>query len=144
MFGIIPFPRVPPACRRGITAGVPGMWNEITTPESLENILNSSDNLPLLLFKHSTRCPISARALRETELWLSENPGRVHACRILVVENRPVSNFVAEQLGVRHESPQAILLWEGRVVWHASHLSIRGDALDAALAQHVPASPEKS
>ncbi|HOJ70137.1 MAG TPA: bacillithiol system redox-active protein YtxJ [Candidatus Hydrogenedentes bacterium] len=116
------------------------MWTEITTPETLETILSRQGDLPVLLFKHSTRCPISARALRAVESWLAEHPNLVHPCRILVVEHRAVSNLAAERLGIRHESPQAMLLRDGRVVWHASHLSIQGDALDAALRQSAVSS----
>jgi|YNPNPStandDraft_1061719.scaffolds.fasta_scaffold06311_5 bacillithiol system protein YtxJ len=111
------------------------MWTEITTPEALETILTREDGPPVMLFKHSTRCPISARALRAAEAWLADHPGLVNPCRILVVEHRPVSDLAAERLGVRHESPQALLIRGGRVIWHASHLSIHGDALDKALRQ---------
>ena len=111
------------------------MWTEITTPDALETILCREGDPPVLLFKHSTRCPISSRALRLAETWLTAHAGQVYPCRILVVEHRQVSNLAAERLGVRHQSPQAILIHNGRAVWHASHLSIREDALDAALRQ---------
>lgn len=111
------------------------MWTEITTPEALETILSRESDPPTLLFKHSTRCPISSRALRSAEAWITEHAGLVYPCRIQVVEHRTVSNLAAERLGIRHESPQAMLIRHGRVVWHASHLAIQQDALDAALQQ---------
>ncbi len=109
------------------------MWQELNTPEDLEAALDRQAERPVLLFKHSTRCPISARALREAEAWLARRGHEVTPCRILVIERRPVSNLAAERLGIRHESPQAILLRAGEPVWHASHLSIQSSALDTAL-----------
>ena len=61
-------------------------------------------------------------------------------CGLIVVQHaRPVSNAVVERFGVRHESPQALLLRDGRVVWHASHWRDHRagleDAITAANAQ---------
>lgn len=55
---------------------------------------------------------------------------------VLVREDRPLSLALAALAGVAHESPQVILLVEGRAAWHASHGGVRAAALDAALAQH--------
>ncbi|GAB4231672.1 MAG: hypothetical protein Kow00109_03920 [Acidobacteriota bacterium] len=81
----------------------------------------------VLLFKHSTRCPISARAYRELELFAAESP--VPILLIWVVEDRPLSNRVAEVLGVPHASPQAIYVRAGEVVWTDSHHRITAEGL---------------
>jgi bacillithiol system protein YtxJ len=52
---------------------------------------------------------------------------------VLVVEDRPVSMHVADQTGVRHQSPQAILLYRGEPVWDESHYRITQDSMEAAL-----------
>lgn len=107
---------------------------ELTTPEAAEAFLVRHGDAPVLVFKHSTRCPISASALRRAEAWLAAKGGDAPpAARVLVVERRAVSNFLAERLGVSHASPQALLCRRGHPFWHASHGHISGDALDGAL-----------
>lgn len=86
------------------------------------------DSPRAVLFKHSTRCPVSAYAIDEVVEFAATHPDwPVYI--INVVEQRPLSNEAAEHLGVRHESPQAFVLQEGRVRWHGSHNEVTADAL---------------
>lgn len=111
----------------------------LTTPEAAEAFLVRHGDAPVLVFKHSTRCPISASALRRTEVWLGERGAAAPpAARVNVVENRAVSNFLAERLGIPHASPQALLCRAAEPFWHASHGRITGEALDAALCSRRP------
>ncbi|MDO7905284.1 bacillithiol system redox-active protein YtxJ [Paenibacillus sp. JX-17] len=106
----------------------------MTTIGQLQSALEASTNKPLLLFKHSTRCPISAGAFREFQSYLEGTPNEeVEYGLIYVVEDRPVSNEAAELLGIRHESPQAILVKDGAPVWHTSHSNITTQSLKEAL-----------
>ncbi|HSR53716.1 MAG TPA: bacillithiol system redox-active protein YtxJ [Acidobacteriota bacterium] len=76
-----------------------------------------------LIFKHSTSCAISSIAHREVEKFISQNPGsQVH--KVHVIEDRDLSNFIAQQTSVAHASPQMIVLRQGRVHWHSSHFGI--------------------
>jgi bacillithiol system protein YtxJ len=85
-----------------------------------------------IIFKHSTQCPVSSAAYREVESFLTAHPDApVHL--LLVIEDRRVSNFFAERCQVRHESPQLIMLKEGRVVWHDSHYGITQRAIEGHL-----------
>ena len=84
-----------------------------------------------IILKHSTRCPISAAAYREFEIFVNAGTD-VPAYLVLVVENRPVSRLIAEKLEVEHASPQVILLRDGSVAWHASHWNISRTALENA------------
>jgi bacillithiol system protein YtxJ len=84
-----------------------------------------------LVFKHSTRCPVSAEAEKELRRFIRDHP-QVAAYRVLVIESRPVSNAIAEKLDVPHASPQAILVREGAPVWTGSHWEITAAALAAA------------
>jgi bacillithiol system protein YtxJ len=54
-----------------------------------------------------------------------------------VIEDRPVSNAIAERLQVKHESPQALLIKNGKAVWHASHWNVTEDSLAQAVAAHT-------
>ena len=86
-----------------------------------------------MVFKNSTRCPISRGACAVMERWLKKSEPDVDVYCIDVIENRTESDLVAKKSGLRHESPQAILLVQGKPVWSASHWNITEDALDGAL-----------
>ena len=83
-----------------------------------------------LVFKHSTRCPVSTAAHREVAEFRRRHPDDpvyvVH-----VVEQRSLSMAVAERTGVRHASPQAIVLASGAVAWSDSHEGVTVEALEA-------------
>jgi thioredoxin 1 len=90
---------------------------------------------PTLLFKHSATCSISIGVKREYDAFVRAHPDV--PARLLVVQNeRPLSNALAEVLRVQHESPQALLVRQGQVLWHASHHRITAsriaDAISAA------------
>ncbi|MFB5266302.1 bacillithiol system redox-active protein YtxJ [Paenibacillus enshidis] len=107
---------------------------KLSTIEHLDGALIASAGKPLLLFKHSTRCPISARAHYEMEAYLQEAPvSNVEYGIIYVVEDRPVSNEAAARLNVKHESPQVILVKDGKAVWDTSHGSITSVRLQEEL-----------
>ncbi len=83
------------------------------------------------LLKHSTRCPISARAQDEVDRYSEANP-EVPIHRVLVVEQRAISLEIAARLGVTHASPQIILVRDGAAVWNASHRGVTEEALSTA------------
>ncbi|MRN55493.1 bacillithiol system redox-active protein YtxJ [Paenibacillus monticola] len=84
-----------------------------------------------LLFKHSTTCPISAKANEEFEAFLKDTD--TTAAIVLVIEDRPVSTQIAEDFGIKHESPQIFLLENSEVRWNTSHWKITRDAIKAAV-----------
>lgn len=86
-----------------------------------------------LLFKHSTTCPISAKAYEEFQAFLKETD--IPAAVVLVIEDRPVSNQIEEEFGIKHESPQIFLLEDGNVLWNTSHWKITRDSIKEALNQ---------
>ncbi|GGN96115.1 bacillithiol system redox-active protein YtxJ [Saccharibacillus kuerlensis] len=109
-------------------------FTQITTSEQLEAAIRESQEKTVLLFKHSTRCPISAGAYKEAQRYLNDSPNEDAAYMLIhVVEDRPVSLEAADRLGVEHASPQAIVLKEGRAVWNTSHSRITSSALSEAL-----------
>jgi bacillithiol system protein YtxJ len=97
-------------------------WNKIDNEQALDEIIQSSYQEPVLLFKHSYRCSISSVALSRVEkAW---NQPDVKPFLIDVINQRPISNRIAQFLKITHESPQAILLQNGEPVYNASHLEI--------------------
>ena len=86
-----------------------------------------------LLFKHSTTCPISAQAHEEFQAFVKDT--NTSAAIVLVIEDRPVSNQIAEQFGIKHESPQIFLLEDGQVRWNTSHWKITRETLKEAVGE---------
>ncbi|HKY03649.1 MAG TPA: bacillithiol system redox-active protein YtxJ [Blastocatellia bacterium] len=106
---------------------------ELKSVSELDQALSESKEKPVLLFKHSTTCPISARAFREFKSHLNAADPNVSYRMITVQTARPVSNEVAQRLQVQHETPQAILIRDGREIWNASHFAITTAALEDAI-----------
>jgi bacillithiol system protein YtxJ len=102
--------------------------------DQLDGLLAESADRPVLLFKHSYSCGTSAEALDELLTHLSETPQGARYAMVTVQTHRDVSNAVAQRLGVRHETPQALLVRDGRVVWSASHFRVTADAVARAIA----------
>ena len=106
--------------------------------DDLDRLLSESHTRPLLLFKHSYSCGISAEALDELVDHLNADviaagmPEPRYAM-VNVQTEREVSNAVSARLGVRHETPQALLVRNGRVVWAASHFRVTASAMKDAL-----------
>lgn len=88
-----------------------------------------------MIFKHSTRCPLSRTAKEEVENALKHFSSQAIDYELIdVITERPRSNQVAEQWGIVHESPQLIILNEsGQVLWTASHRRITVENILAAL-----------
>jgi bacillithiol system protein YtxJ len=105
--------------------------------DELERLIADSEAQPVLLFKHSYTCGISAEALDELIAHLNEENADVRYAMVTVQTHREISNAVSAKLGVRHETPQALLLRNGRVVWSASHFRVNADSLGKALRANV-------
>ena len=101
--------------------------------QSLDAAIAESRERPVLLFKHSRFCGVSCEALDELQSHIDGAPANVAYKMITVQTHRSVSDKAAELLGLRHQTPQAILLRDGKVVWNASHFSITASKLDQAL-----------
>lgn len=109
---------------------------ELGTLDDLDAALAASASQPILIYKHSLTCGSSGVAYEEI-LDLVEGtmlPGTAYLVRIQAA--RDVSRAIEERLKVRHESPQVLLVVDGRVVWHASHFRVTARAIAAALQAH--------
>lgn len=97
----------------------------------LDDWFARSNDEPVLLFKHSNTCPVSAAAYGEMERVMSAEVGL-----IVVQKDRELSREVEQRTGVRHESPQALVLRRGEVVWSASHFAVTAEAVEDALGKN--------
>lgn len=109
-------------------------WNTISNKAQLEEINEKSKSAPVLIFKHSTRCPISAMALNRLERkW---NESSIQPYFLDLITYREISNEIEALYNVIHQSPQAILIKDGKVVHHSSHNGIDIEELNS-IASHL-------
>lgn len=98
-------------------------WNKLTNADQLDQLIAESGEQPVLIFKHSTTCSISAMALSRLERNWSDAAG-IKPYFLDLLAYRSVSNRVADQFDVPHQSPQVLLIQNGECVYDASHMSI--------------------
>lgn len=103
-------------------------WINLTDLGQLNEIISLSHEKPVAIFKHSTRCSVSRMALRqfEKEFDLSD---KVTAYFLDLIAYRDVSDEIAIRFNVQHQSPQLVLIKEGKAVYSASHSDIDAEEL---------------
>lgn len=106
---------------------------QLCSLEDWAQLIELTATEPVVVFKHSTSCGTSAHALSQFGEFIS-NETNLRFAILEVIQNRPVSNLVAEHLGVRHQTPQIIVVRNGLPVWHASHWMIDHGKLKEAVA----------
>jgi thioredoxin 1 len=116
--------------------------HQLRSAAELDRAVAGSTDRPLVIFKYSRTCGTSAAALDELLEHLEHARLDVHYAMVTVQTERELSDLIAQRLGVRHETPQALLIVDGRVAWSASHFRVNADALQAALSQ-VPLRPPR-
>lgn len=100
-------------------------WTSIKALDQLEEISLASHEKAVLIFKHSTTCSISRTALdRLQRNFKPEEWGAVKTYFLDLLSHREISKAIADKFDVEHESPQAILIKEGKAVYSASHFDI--------------------
>lgn len=87
----------------------------------------------VVIYKHSNRCGICTTSLLEVRHFADTHPD-VPVYIIDVVAQRPLARAIADRLGVRHASPQVIVLSDGQPVWNASHFRINAPDIEKAVA----------
>src|SRR5829696_4545681 len=103
--------------------------NPVSDIAGLDEAINESSERPVLLFKHSRTCGISCEALDQLHAHVADAPVEAAYKLITVQSHRRVSDELTSRFGIRHETPQAILLRDGRPVWNASHFRITAKEL---------------
>ncbi len=109
-------------------------YHEIISTESLVEALKLSERETVLFFKHSATCGVSVRAFNEFQKYLESPAASLARNYVIVVqESREASDELASLVEVEHESPQAIVVRDGRAVWNDSHLAIKSEKLANAV-----------
>ena len=111
-------------------------WNILEQSNTLDQIDQRSFETPQLIYKHSTRCSISTMVLNRLDRsWNAAEIGNLDANFLDLINYRSLSNAIAERYGVYHESPQVIIIAEGKAVYHNSHMGISFSAIKDALGE---------
>ncbi|HEX4876457.1 MAG TPA: bacillithiol system redox-active protein YtxJ [Chitinophagaceae bacterium] len=97
-------------------------WLQLESEEQLASLLEKSIKRPQVIFKHSTRCSVSS--VIKNRLEKSAIPGHIDFHYLDLIRYRSLSNKIAEDLGVWHESPQVLLIQNGHCIFDESHLAI--------------------
>ena len=99
-------------------------WIELADESQIEEIVELSHAIPVLIFKHSTTCGISRMALKQFEKEYNLDKKDLKPYFLDLKKNREVSNLAASTFAVMHESPQVLLIKGGKCIYDASHGSI--------------------
>ena len=99
-------------------------WIPLESQSQLDSIIQRSQKVPCLIFKHSTQCNISAMAKSRFEKNWDFEAEEIEPYYLDLIAYRSVSNAITEKLGVFHESPQLLLIQNGECTYDASHLDI--------------------
>ena len=103
-------------------------WIDLTDEQQLNNIKELSKEKAQVIFKHSTRCGVSSMAKNRLER--SAAPENVDFYYLDLVRHRNLSNKIAEDFAVSHQSPQVLLIKNGECVYEESHSGIQMDEIE--------------
>lgn len=103
-------------------------WNELTDLGQLNEIIAITNEKPVAIFKHSTRCSVSRMALKQFENEFNSSD-KVTPYFLDLIANRDISNEIANRFGVTHQSPQLILIKGGKAIYNVSHSDIDAEEL---------------
>lgn len=105
-------------------------WHRLTSLDQLATITEESKSKPIAIFKHSTRCGISRMVLRQFEGSYSLEDEKIKLYFLDLLNHRDVSDEVGYKFQVIHQSPQLLIIKDGKTVHHASHHSIDASVLE--------------
>lgn len=100
-------------------------WIELNNVSQLDEIDQASQTAKVLLFKHSTRCSISDTALTRFNRDWKEGVAEVKTYYLDLIKHRDISNAIEQRYGIRHESPQVLIIDKGKCIYSETHLSIQ-------------------
>ena len=100
-------------------------WNKLEDISDIDKINNLSKEHKVLLFKHSTRCSISSSALNRLERnWKDEDSEKLRPYYLDLLKHRNVSNAIAELYAIEHQSPQVLVIKDGKCIYTETHYGI--------------------
>lgn len=108
-------------------------WKILDNIEQLDSIHEESGTKPTVIFKHSTRCGISLHAKHNLESDWNFNENELIFYYLDLLEHRDISNEIAKRFNVIHQSPQIIILKQGKSIFDTSHNAISLEVVQSNL-----------
>ncbi|MEX1002225.1 MAG: bacillithiol system redox-active protein YtxJ [Crocinitomicaceae bacterium] len=99
-------------------------WVELASLEQMRELIHNSHETPVVFFKHSTRCSISSMAKNRLEKEWDLKSEEVTPVYLDLIRYRDISNALADELNVIHQSPQILLVRDEKLIHQASHNQI--------------------
>jgi len=107
-------------------------WNELTALDQIDQVIEESKIKPVLIFKHSRSCSISKATLDRLERnWNLNEEVKTYFLDLLAY--RSISNAIEGQFGVQHESPQVLIIEQGKSTYDKSHFDINYQEIKSKL-----------
>jgi len=107
-------------------------WTKLTSALDIEKIKEASFGKPILIFKHSTACSVSSTAKNKLESGWDNLSVFDEIYYLDLLRYRDISNAIAAEFNIRHESPQVLIIKDGACVYNESHFSIRSQEIASA------------
>ena len=109
-------------------------WIKLTEVSQLDQIREKSKDQPVMIFKHSTTCSTSNMVVNRLERsWNEKEMENVPAYFLELQSYRQISNAIAEQFAVQHESPQVLIIRDGKAIYDDSHFGINYSSLQEVI-----------
>jgi bacillithiol system protein YtxJ len=113
-------------------------WIELRSLDQLEEIKKESAEKPVLIFKHSTRCNISRMSIdRLQRQWSEKEMAHVKAYYLDLLNYREISNALVDLFKVEHQSPQILVIANGKSVLDLSHFEIDYDVIKSTTQKNI-------
>ncbi len=107
-------------------------WIYLEDIKELDHIKKESEEHPVLIFKHSIRCAISSMVINRLERsWKQEETMGIKPYYLDLIRYRDISNRIEEEFSIPHQSPQVIVIKNGKPIYDNSHMGINYDDLKA-------------
>lgn len=106
-------------------------WIPLTEESQLDKIVENSNVTPQVIFKHSTRCSVSSMAKHRLDK--NEAPSGINFYYLDLIKYRSISNRIADDFNVRHQSPQVLVIENGECVFNESHSGIDFDEIESVV-----------
>lgn len=109
------------------------IWKTIKTPDDLDHAIETSHERPVIIYKHSSRCGTSFIVRKQLEHDWNFDDGGLEIYFLDLIRYRNISDEIARRFGVRHESPQILIICDGESIFDTSHGDVSVKTIKAAL-----------
>ncbi len=111
-------------------------WINLSNSDLLNQIKEDSNDGPVMIFKHSTRCPTSSMALNRIERsWDGNSVNQMKTYFLDLISYREISNQIASEFGIMHQSPQVLIISDGKAIYDDSHFNISFDNIKKVVSE---------